>query len=169
METFTKPATRQFALAKKAAATKAKAKPSGLSAPRAPPDTRLLSKAEVLAIANVTYPTLWAWMRAGRFPRSRIAGGRSMWLSTEIEAWLAGLPVRALKGDGGSDLQNGAETANTPTDISRLLADIATAPDEAYIVDLILETAAALPPHEREQVNEQIADAVREWREAHAS
>ena len=131
METSTKPATRQFALAKKAAATKAKAKPSGLSAsliaanrkhrtkqaltgvpeprlehdqtrvhaPRAPPDTRLLSKAEVLAIANVTYPTLWAWMRAGRFPRSRIAGGRSMWRSDEIDAWLAGLPIRRLKGD----------------------------------------------------------------------
>jgi hypothetical protein len=29
-------------------------------ASRAPSDTRLLSKPEVLAIANVTYPTLWA-------------------------------------------------------------------------------------------------------------
>jgi hypothetical protein len=94
----------QVALAKKAAAAKAKAKPTGLSAaliaanrkhrtkqalaetpdahlehdqtrvhaPRAPPDTRLLSKADVLAIANVTYPTLWAWMRNGTFP---LAGG----------------------------------------------------------------------------------------------
>jgi predicted DNA-binding transcriptional regulator AlpA len=68
-------------------------------ASRAPPDTRLLSKPEVLAIANVTYPTLWAWMRAGGFPRSRVVGGRSMWLSTEVEAWLAELPIRHLKGD----------------------------------------------------------------------
>jgi predicted DNA-binding transcriptional regulator AlpA len=74
-------------------------------APRAPPDTRLLSKLEVLAIANVTYPTLWAWMRAGGFPRSRVVGGRSMWLSTEVEAWLAGLPIRRLKGDAAGDRQ----------------------------------------------------------------
>jgi predicted DNA-binding transcriptional regulator AlpA len=53
----------------------------------------------VLAIVGVTYPTLWTWMRAGTFPRSRICGGRSMWLSTEINDWLTGLPVRPLKGD----------------------------------------------------------------------
>ena len=35
----------------------------------------------------------------GKFPRARVVGGQSMWLSTEIEAWLAALPVRRLKGD----------------------------------------------------------------------
>ncbi len=65
---------------------------------RAPP-VRLISKAEVLAITGMTFPTIWAWMRAGKFPRSRIVGGKSMWLSTEVEKWLAGLPVRPLKGD----------------------------------------------------------------------
>jgi predicted DNA-binding transcriptional regulator AlpA len=68
-------------------------------AARAPPGTRLLSKAEVLAVVGVTYPSLWAWMRAGNFPRSRIVGGKSMWLSSEINEWLARLPVRPLKGD----------------------------------------------------------------------
>ena len=67
-------------------------------APRAPP-TRLLSKHEVLGIVGVTYPSIWSWMRAGRFPRSRVVGGRSMWRSDEINEWLAGLPVRPLKGD----------------------------------------------------------------------
>src|SRR6516164_4902585 len=62
-------------------------------APRAPP-MRLLKKSEVLAIVGVTYPSVWTWMRAGNFPRSRIVGGRSMWRSDEIDAWLAGLPVR---------------------------------------------------------------------------
>jgi predicted DNA-binding transcriptional regulator AlpA len=38
-------------------------------------------------------------MRDGKFPRSRVVGGKSMWLSTEIDAWIAGLPVRQLKGD----------------------------------------------------------------------
>ena len=59
----------------------------------------LLSKREILAITNVTFPTIWAWMRKATFPRSRVVGGKSMWVSSEIEAWLAALPVRELKGD----------------------------------------------------------------------
>jgi predicted DNA-binding transcriptional regulator AlpA len=73
-----------------------------LHAARAPPErlgARLLSKREVLAIVGVSYPTVWSWMRQGKFPRSRVVGGKSMWLSTDIEAWLATLPVRKLKGD----------------------------------------------------------------------
>ena len=38
--------------------------------PQAPP-VRLLSKPEVLKIADVSYPTLWEMMRSGKFPRSR--------------------------------------------------------------------------------------------------
>jgi predicted DNA-binding transcriptional regulator AlpA len=69
-------------------------------AARAPPlEVRLLGKPEILAITNLTFPTIWRMMRAGTFPRSRIVGGKSMWLSTEVEAWLAALPVRVLKGD----------------------------------------------------------------------
>jgi AcrR family transcriptional regulator len=66
---------------------------------RALPAVRLLSKSEVLAITSVTFPMIWSWMRAGTFPRSRVVGGKSMWRSDEIDAWLAALPVRALKGD----------------------------------------------------------------------
>jgi predicted DNA-binding transcriptional regulator AlpA len=65
----------------------------------AAPRVRLLAKHEVMAIANVSYPTIWLWMRDGKFPRSRIVGGKSMWLSSDIDAWLAGLQVRPLKGD----------------------------------------------------------------------
>jgi predicted DNA-binding transcriptional regulator AlpA len=62
---------------------------------------RLLTKPEVRRIAGgVSYVTLWSWMRAGTFPRSRVVGGKSMWLSSEIDAWLADLRVRPLKGDG---------------------------------------------------------------------
>jgi predicted DNA-binding transcriptional regulator AlpA len=68
---------------------------------------RLLSKAEVLQIVGVSFPTIWAWMRAGKFPRARVIGGgnnsKSKWRSDEIEAWLAGLPVRALKGDSTAE------------------------------------------------------------------
>ena len=63
---------------------------------------RLLSKAAILEITGVTYPTIWSWMRTGAFPRSRIVGGKSMWLSSEVDAWLAALPVRRLKGDAES-------------------------------------------------------------------
>jgi predicted DNA-binding transcriptional regulator AlpA len=68
---------------------------------RAPPPLaeRLLSKYEVMTITGLSFPTLWAWMRANKFPRSRIVGGKSMWLSTEINSWLAELPKRRLKGD----------------------------------------------------------------------
>jgi predicted DNA-binding transcriptional regulator AlpA len=86
--------TAQPAFARKAAALRAA---SGRS------ETHLLTKPEILAIAGVTYPTIWAWMRAGVFPRSRIAGGRSVWRSDEIAKWLAGLPVRPLKGDPQHD------------------------------------------------------------------
>jgi predicted DNA-binding transcriptional regulator AlpA len=74
----------------------------GVHAARAAPPQlgiRLLSKRQVLAIANVSYPTLWSWMRQGKFPRSRAVGGKSMWVSTEIEAWMAALPRCRLKGD----------------------------------------------------------------------
>ena len=66
---------------------------------RASPAVRLLGKGEVVAIVGVSYPTLWTWMRKGRFPRSRIVGGKSKWLSSEIDGWLTALPVRRLKGD----------------------------------------------------------------------
>jgi prophage regulatory protein len=60
---------------------------------------RLLDKHEVCAIAGATYPTIWQWMRDGKFPRSRVVGGKSMWLSSEIEQWMLELPTRKLKGD----------------------------------------------------------------------
>lgn len=66
---------------------------------KSPPRVRMVTKAEVLAIANLSYPTIWQWMRDGKFPRSRIVGGQSMWRSDEIDAWLANLPKRPLKGD----------------------------------------------------------------------
>jgi predicted DNA-binding transcriptional regulator AlpA len=63
------------------------------------PTVRLLSKAEVMAISGLSFPSIWAWMRDNKFPRSRIVGGRSMWRSDEIDQWLAGLKIRKLKGD----------------------------------------------------------------------
>ena len=65
---------------------------------RAPP-VRLFDKNDILSITHVTFPTIWSWMRAGTFPRSRVVGGKSMWRSDEVRTWLDALPVRPLKGD----------------------------------------------------------------------
>ena len=65
-------------------------------------DARLVSRDEVLVRTGMSYPTLWAWMREGKFPRSRDVGGRAMWLASEIEAWIVNRPLRKLKGDGRS-------------------------------------------------------------------
>jgi predicted DNA-binding transcriptional regulator AlpA len=59
----------------------------------------LLTKREVCTIVNATFPTIWKWMKVGKFPRSLAVSGRSMWRADEIDAWLTGLPIRPLKGD----------------------------------------------------------------------
>jgi predicted DNA-binding transcriptional regulator AlpA len=68
---------------------------------RGPPlgSVRLLSRAEVVARIGVSFPTIWTWMRAGKFPRSRDINGTPRWLSNEIDAYLLSLPLRRLKGD----------------------------------------------------------------------
>jgi predicted DNA-binding transcriptional regulator AlpA len=65
--------------------------------PIAEGETRLMSKAEVCALVGATFPTIWEAMRRNTFPRSRIFGGRSVWISTEVYGWLANLKVRPLK------------------------------------------------------------------------
>ncbi len=42
-------------------------------------------------------------MRGGKFPRSRVVGGKSAWVSSEIDAWLSSLPIRRLKGDDADE------------------------------------------------------------------
>jgi prophage regulatory protein len=72
-----------------------------IHAARTPPPLveRLLSKYEIMTITGLSFPTIWQWMRDGKFPRSRVVGGRSMWRSSEVDAWLAALPLRELKDD----------------------------------------------------------------------
>jgi prophage regulatory protein len=62
---------------------------------------RLLSKKQVLDRVGVTFPTIWRWMRAGKFPRARTVGDlKSVWLESEVEAWMSALPLSRLKDDG---------------------------------------------------------------------
>ena len=38
---------------------------------------RFISKTEVLDRVGASYPSIWQWMRDGRFPRSRELGGKA--------------------------------------------------------------------------------------------
>jgi prophage regulatory protein len=60
---------------------------------------RFIGKPEVLDRVYLSYTTVWELMRVGKFPRSRAVGGRSVWVESEIEEWIANRPVRRLKGD----------------------------------------------------------------------
>jgi excisionase family DNA binding protein len=77
-----------------------KAKNELKTAPTPNDQIRLLDRHEICALVGVTYPTIWQWMRDGKFPRGRAVGGnRVRWPSNEINAWVAGLPANRLKGD----------------------------------------------------------------------
>jgi len=60
---------------------------------------RVLLKSQVLERINVTFPTLWAWMRDGKFPRARQMGKHTVWLESDINDWIAALPLREYLGD----------------------------------------------------------------------
>ena len=60
-------------------------------------EVRLISKAEVCDKVGKTFPTVWLWMRQGKFPQARDLGGRPAWVESEIDAWIAALPVREYK------------------------------------------------------------------------
>jgi prophage regulatory protein len=62
---------------------------------------RLLSKPEMLDRIGLSFPTVWNLMREGKFPRSVVLGNKTAWVESEIEAWIAALPRRRLKGDDG--------------------------------------------------------------------
>ena len=57
-----------------------------------------LSKAEVLRKVPITAPTLWAWVRQGKFPRPRaISPNKTVWLASEVDAWMRQRPLRTYK------------------------------------------------------------------------
>jgi predicted DNA-binding transcriptional regulator AlpA len=58
---------------------------------------KLLTRAEVLQRVPVTFPTIWAWMREGKFPSARHMGVKTFWLESEVSAWIRGLPFREYK------------------------------------------------------------------------
>jgi hypothetical protein len=43
-----------------------------------PPGPRFLTKAQVMERIHISGPTIWLWMRQGKFPRSRVVANKSM-------------------------------------------------------------------------------------------
>jgi predicted DNA-binding transcriptional regulator AlpA len=62
-------------------------------------DIRLLSKAEVVRKVGRSFPTIWRWMRDGRFPRALDLNGRPVWIEAVVDQAILALPIRELKGD----------------------------------------------------------------------
>ena len=62
------------------------------------PTLVFLSKAEVLRRIPITGPTLWSWVRAGKFPRPRIISqNKTVWLQSEVHEWMQSRPLRNYK------------------------------------------------------------------------
>ena len=63
-----------------------------------PPALVFLSKKQVLAKVPVTGPTLWSWVRAGKFPRPRaISPNKTVWVAAEVDAWMQARSHREYK------------------------------------------------------------------------
>jgi prophage regulatory protein len=57
-----------------------------------------LSKQQVLRKIPITAPTLWSWVRAGKFPRPRaISDNKTVWVEAEVDAWMRARPLRNYK------------------------------------------------------------------------
>jgi len=61
------------------------------------PTLVFLSKAQVLQKIPVTAPTLWAWVRQGKFPRPRAIFNKTVWVAAEVDAWMQARPHREYK------------------------------------------------------------------------
>ncbi len=77
----------------------------------------MIYRPELLRRIGLCYPTVWRMMREGKFPRGRVVGGKTAWLESEIDNWIAALPERRLKGDPPErdmpDPQANPDTADT--------------------------------------------------------
>jgi predicted DNA-binding transcriptional regulator AlpA len=60
---------------------------------------RFLSKKQVLDRVPLSFPTLWKMMQRDEFPRSRLASGKTVWLESEIDAWILSRPRCEYKAD----------------------------------------------------------------------
>ena len=58
---------------------------------------RLVLKAEVLDRVKLSFVHVWNLMREGKFPMSRMVGGKVAWLESEIDEWIDSRPLSKYK------------------------------------------------------------------------
>ena len=69
--------------------------------PTTPPGRKLISKAELLKLVPISFPTIWELMRRGKFPISIRLGdspqAKAAWFLDEVLNWQETRPRTALK------------------------------------------------------------------------
>lgn len=69
----------------------------------APNLDRFISRKELCEeiLGGVSFVNVWRWIGQGKFPRGRSlgSGGRTMWLESEVRAWMATRPERHYKSE----------------------------------------------------------------------
>jgi predicted DNA-binding transcriptional regulator AlpA len=60
----------------------------------------------MLSLVSISYQKVWRLMQAGKFPRSRKIGSKSVWLEHEIAEWIADQPLVRLKGDFPAEIKS---------------------------------------------------------------
>jgi predicted DNA-binding transcriptional regulator AlpA len=64
---------------------------------------RFLSRDEVCALVNLSYPTVWSMMCEGTFPVARrTSRNRVAWIRSEVLRWMRSRPPQSYKGMEGA-------------------------------------------------------------------
>jgi prophage regulatory protein len=58
---------------------------------------RFLTKKALCQKVGVTFPCIWRMIREGNFPKGRAVGSRTLWISSEIDAWILARPARVYR------------------------------------------------------------------------
>ncbi|GAB9246844.1 helix-turn-helix transcriptional regulator [Bradyrhizobium diazoefficiens] len=56
-----------------------------------------LSKKALCEKVGLTFPFIWQMIREGKFPQGRAVGSRTLWVASEIDAWILARPARAYR------------------------------------------------------------------------
>ena len=62
-----------------------------------PASVCLLSKRQVCDKVGLSPHYIWRLVQAGKFPEGRIMGRRTLWVSSEIDAWIFAQPRRSYR------------------------------------------------------------------------
>jgi predicted DNA-binding transcriptional regulator AlpA len=61
---------------------------------RGPPIGGWIDRRQLMARLPLSWPSIWKQIRAGKFPRPRVLGGKNLWPLAEVDAFLDALPRR---------------------------------------------------------------------------